>query len=65
MNTLVEKIKYHHLPKKANSQAYINFKKNQFNSIDKNSMITLINEAENGEINKDHQQKQLLDILDA
>ena len=27
-------------------------------------MITLINEAENGEINKDHQQKQLLDILD-
>jgi hypothetical protein len=53
------------LPVDANSAAYIEFMRAEYDRLDKNTIVTLMNEAENGEENKDMQkQKQISNFLD-
>ncbi len=53
------------MPVDANSAAYIEFMRAEYDRLDKNTIVTLMNEAENGEENKDMQkQKQISNFLD-
>lgn len=52
------KVKYHHLPLEANSQAYLEFMREEYDRLDKASLLNLLNEAENGELNKDLEKQQ-------
>lgn len=65
MESLLEKISCHHLPMEANSLAYLEFKKEQYERLDKASILKLISEAEYGEANKNlEQQKEILNLLE-
>lgn len=39
------KVKYHHLPYEANSQAYLDLLKGDYSRLDRNSLRGLLNEA--------------------
>ena len=55
---LLEKISYHHLPMEANSISYLSFKKEEYEKLDKDNIIKLINEAESGDLNKNLEQQK-------
>lgn len=39
------KVKYYHLPLEANSQAYLEFMRQEYDRLDKASILSLLNEA--------------------
>jgi hypothetical protein len=58
-------VQYHHLPYEANSQAYLEFIRDEYNRLDRNSILNLLNEAENGQLNKHLvKQKEISNFLD-
>lgn len=58
VESLLEKISYHHLPIEANSLCYLEFKKEQYERIDRASVMKLINEADSGELNRNLDQQK-------
>lgn len=62
---MLTKVKYHHLPYEANTQAYLDFINKDYDKLTKRSIINLLNEADSGYLNKDlKKQKQITDYLD-
>jgi hypothetical protein len=45
VENILGKLKYHHLPVEANSAAYIEFMRAEYDRLDKNTIVTLMNEA--------------------
>ena len=43
VKTFLTKVKYHHLPLEANSQAYLEFIKDEYDRLDKASILSLVN----------------------
>lgn len=58
VESLLEKISYHHLPIEANSLCYLEFKKQQYERLDKSSILKLITEADSGELNRNLDQQK-------
>lgn len=58
VEALLEKVSYHHLPVEANSLSYLEFKKEQYERLDKTSILKLISEAESGDLNKNLDQQK-------
>lgn len=53
------------MPNEANSLCYLEFKKEQYERVDKASVMKLISEADSGELNRNlDQQKEILNLLD-
>lgn len=48
VENFLTKVKYHHLPLEANSQAYLELIKDEYDRLDKTSILSLLNEAESG-----------------
>ena len=62
---MLTKVKYHHLPYEANTQAYLDFLHKDYDKLSKRAVIGLLNEAESGILNKELQkQKEVTDYLD-
>lgn len=59
------KVQYHHLPYEANSQAYLEFTRDEYDRLDRHSILNLLNEADNGQLNKHlDKQKEISNFLD-
>jgi len=48
VENILGRIKYHHIPVEANSTAYMDLMKSEYDQLDKNTIVTLLNETENG-----------------
>ncbi len=65
LENILAKLQYHHLPIQANSQVYFEFIREEYQRLDRISMLKLIEESESGSLNEDlSKQKQIADLLD-